>query len=124
MRPSALALLSSCLVGLSGCYGPPAPDAVLCRDVITRLCLGPVCATAQTALTVPADGCEAELLTRTGCGNDEFAFTTPDRARVLECRKPLVRVSTSTYVKAACQDVDEFFSTCPDMAAFLDGSRP
>lgn len=108
----------------AGCSGPPAPDAVLCRDVITRLCLGPVCTSAQAALQVPDAGCETELLARTGCGSDEFGFTTPDRARVLDCRKPLVRASTSTYVKAACPDVDEFFANCPDMATFLNGSKP
>jgi hypothetical protein len=120
-RTAFLLALSSLAVG---CHGPPAPDAVLCRDVITRLCLGPVCASAQAALQVPDAGCETELLARTGCGSDEFGFTTPDRARVLACREPLVRTSTSRYVKAACPDVDEFFATCPDMATFLNGSQP
>jgi len=76
------------LAGFAGCYGPPAPDAVVCRDLITRLCLGPVCTSAQAALDVPDAGCETELLARTGCGSDEF------------------------------------FSSCPDMATFLNGSKP
>jgi hypothetical protein len=120
-RSPALLALSALL---AGCVGPPAPDAALCRDVITRLCLGPVCPTTQSSLSLPADGCEATLLERTGCGSDEFAFTRPDRARVLECRRPLVRVSSSTFVKAPCPDVDAFFATCPDLTTFLSGSRP
>ncbi|MEW6432988.1 MAG: hypothetical protein AB1730_15905 [Myxococcota bacterium] len=125
MRPVLFAFLTSLAAGvLAGCSGPPAPDAVLCRDIITRLCLGPVCANTRLALNVPEDGCEVELLQRTGCGADEFGFTTPDRARALQCRRPLIRVSTSTSVKAPCPDVDEFFSTCPDMRDFLNGAKP
>ncbi|MEW5740525.1 MAG: hypothetical protein AB1938_16475 [Myxococcota bacterium] len=108
----------------AGCYGPPAPDVALCRDIITRLCLGPVCASTKSALNVQDEGCETELLTRTGCNNEEFAFTSPDRPRVLQCRRPLVRISASTYVKAPCPDVDEMFATCPDMTKFLNGEAP
>jgi len=110
--------------GVAGCYGPPAPDDALCQDIITRLCLGPVCTSTKAELNVTDDNCETELLQRTGCGKDGFGFTSPDRSRVLQCRKPLVRVSASTYVKAPCPDVDEMFATCPDMTAFLNGSPP
>ncbi|GMU60499.1 MAG: hypothetical protein AMXMBFR34_22620 [Myxococcaceae bacterium] len=120
---AVLAGLASGLVA-AGCYGPPAPDVAICRDIITRLCIGPVCTSTQAALNVPEDGCETELLARTGCGSEEFAFTTPERPRVLQCRKPLIRVSASTYVKAPCPDVDEMFATCPDMTAFLNGVKP
>lgn len=118
-------LLLALVSGLAaGCTGPEAPDAVLCRDVVTRLCLGPVCASAASALSVTADDCEATLLSRTGCGVDSFSFSTPDRARFLECRRPLVRASDSTYVKAPCPDVDELFATCPDVTTFLKGGQP
>lgn len=124
-RSLVLALVSGLAVGLAaGCHGPDAPDAVLCRDVVTRLCLGPVCTAVASSLSVTADDCEATLLSRTGCGADSFAFTTPDRARFLECRRPLVRASDSTYVKAPCPDVDELFATCPDVTAFLKGGLP
>jgi hypothetical protein len=117
MRPVAFALL------LCACLGPPAPDVELCRDVISRLCLGPVCEAALSALTVEPATCEATLLARTGCSDDAFAFSVPTRNRVLECRIPLVRVSTARLVHPWCDDVAEALSTCPDLALFLKGVR-
>lgn len=108
-------------VSAFACAGPPAPDAALCRDVITRLCVAPVCGRAVTALSVGAEGCEATLLGRTGCDDDDFAFTTPTRARFVECREPLVSATTTTGVKAPCEDVDRFLSGCADVQAFLKG---
>ncbi len=93
----------------------------ICRDVITRLCLGPVCPSTATKLGVTDMACEATLLTRTGCDRTEFAFTAPDRPRVLDCRLPLVRESTSKLVKASCENVDESFRNCPDLISFLGG---
>jgi hypothetical protein len=123
LPPRLVALsLASCLS--SGCAGPPAPDVVLCRDIINRLCLGPVCASTKSALDVQDEGCETELRTRTGCDAEEFGFTSPDRLRVLECRRLLLRVSPSTQVKAPCPDVDELFATCPDLTKFLNGVPP
>lgn len=120
-RPVLFAFLLSLAGGVAiGCYGPPAPDDVLCRDIITRLCLGPVCSSTKSLLFVTDDNCELALVSRTSCDQLEFAFTTPDRTRVLQCRKPLIRVSSLTYVKTPCPDVDEFFQTCPDMVEFLN----
>lgn len=109
------------LLGLS-CVGPDAPDVEVCRDVITRLCLGPVCGVTSTKLNVNEAGCEATLQARTGCDRTEFAFATPARARVLECRLPLVRESTSRLVKASCENVEESFRICPDLVGFLGGT--
>lgn len=111
------------LVCVSSCVGPEAPDVALCRDVVTRLCLGPVCEAVTERLVVAPERCEPTLLERTGCGAESFAFTTPSRARVLECRVPLLRLGASLAVKPACQDVADVLSDCPDVARFL-GARP
>ncbi len=113
--------LPTALVLLCACQGPPAPDAALCRDVIQRLCLSPVCGVTQTQLQ-PGDSCDATLTARTGCGNDDFAFTTPTRDRFLECRLPLVRLSTSHLVPPGCDNVAEMFSSCPDVVRFFGGT--
>lgn len=110
------------LLTLSACAGPPASDAEVCRDVIHRLCLGPVCETAATKLQLADAGCEATLVSRTGCANDQFSFETPTRTRVLECRVPLVRESTSREVKASCDLVAESFNNCPELVRFLGGT--
>lgn len=111
------------LLFVSSCVGPEAPDVALCRDVVTRLCLGPVCEAVTERLGVSPERCEPTLLQRTGCGADSFAFTAPSRARVLECRVPLLRLGASQAVKPACQDVADFLADCPDVAAFF-GGRP
>jgi len=114
--PSLLVLLLA-----AGCVGPPAPDADLCRDLVTRLCLVPRCGQVDSQLAV-SDDCEATLLTRTGCGSDDFTFSEPSRTRVLECRMPLIRVSTSHAVSPGCDNVAEVFTNCPDLVRFLGGT--
>jgi hypothetical protein len=111
------------LLPFLACAGPPAPDVELCHDVITRLCLGPVCDVAKSALTVDETTCEETLTTRTGCGLDGFAFKVPSRERFLECRQPLVRTSTSRLTKPGCDEVGEALSTCPDLVLFLKGAK-
>lgn len=109
-------------VGFLSCVGPPAPDAELCRDVVTRLCLGPVCPVVTTKLAVTEGACEATLLSRTGCERDEFAFDEPSRARFVECRVPLARESTSRFVKASCEAATDALELCPDLVSFLRGA--
>ncbi|MBL8919529.1 MAG: hypothetical protein JNJ54_11750 [Myxococcaceae bacterium] len=111
-------LLLSCLA----CAGPDAPDVAVCRDLVTRLCLGPLCEPTTTKLGVEAMSCEATLLMRTGCGSDSFSFTTPTRAQVLDCRVPLLRQGASQKVKPACADVAEVFTDCPDLVRFFGGT--
>lgn len=110
------------LVSLLGCTGPEAPDAALCRDVVLRLCQGPVCEAATQKLALDGGACEATLLARTGCGSDTFAFTSPTRAQVLDCRVPLVRQGISQQVKSACADVAETLSDCPELVRFFGGT--
>ncbi len=94
----------------------------LCRDVIGRLCLPQYCPTAQSRLNLPEMGCEATLRARTGCDAEDFAFKTPDRNRVLDCRVPLVRESTNRGAKPSCDVVDETLRNCPDLVTFLGGA--
>lgn len=101
-----------------GCAGPEAPDGALCRDVVTRLCAPPLCTEALRSLSVEEKTCEATLLQRTGCDAAEFTFTQPSRARVVECRVPLLRQGASQRAKVSCADVAEVFTDCPDFEAF------
>jgi len=121
LHRSVRAAAFSCLFLLS-CVGPPAPDAELCRDVIARLCSQPQCVTATTRLNLPAEGCETELETRTGCGAADFAFTSPTRAEVLSCRLPLVRESDLRSAHPSCEFVDETIRNCPKLVVFLGGT--
>lgn len=105
----------------AGCVGPAASDAELCRDVITRLCHEPLCDEAQRSLSVDAGVCEEKLLAQTGCGADEFSFSTPSRQRVLECRTPMALESSSRSEKPTCGAVFEVLR-CLDLLAFLRGS--
>lgn len=108
---------------LLSCAGPEAPDVAVCRDIITRVCLGPICESVTTQLGVDATNCEATLLMKSGCGNESFAFTSPTRAQVLDCRVPLLRQGSSQKVKPSCADVAEVFTDCPDLVRFLGGAR-
>lgn len=121
------ALRSLCLVlacaPLLGCVGSPAPDAALCRDVIHRLCHAPRCAVVDAAFPYEAQ-CEESLQTRSGCAAEDFSFTTPSRARVLECRLPLVRVGTGVEQKPSCDDVAETIERCDDLVLFLNEGAP
>ena len=105
---------------LVSCVGPAASDAELCRDVITRVCLTPVCEVASTRLGVDGGSCQGTLARRTGCGADDFAFSTPSRERVLDCRTPLVQASAKRDAKPSCDDVSDFLR-CADVAEFLGG---
>ena len=123
LHRSVRAAAFSCLF-LLPCVGPPAPDAELCRDVIARLCAQPACTTAITRLNLPAENCETELETRTGCGATDFAFTSSNmtRAEVLTCRLPLVRESNERSAHPSCEFVDETIRNCPNLVVFLGGT--
>ncbi len=105
---------------LCGCSGPPAPDAALCEDVITRLCLARSCPGLNEALA-PGEDCRASLLERSGCGGEAFTFGEPSRERILTCREPLVRRSTSPERAPTCEEVAEVQKDCPDVVQFLRG---
>jgi hypothetical protein len=112
------------LVGLvlTGCVGPLATDAELCRDVVGRLCHTPMCELASSRLVVDAGTCEEVLLARTGCGADGFAFSTPSRDRVLYCRGPLVEESDARLAAPSCENVADALG-CADLVSFLKGAR-
>ncbi|MCA2978548.1 MAG: hypothetical protein INH37_09715 [Myxococcaceae bacterium] len=119
MRKSLVVICGWCL---AGCVGPEAPDAAVCRDVVTRLCRGPVCAPVTERLGVDAAGCEAALLARTGCASDAFGFSTPSRVQFLDCRVPLLRQGAAQAIRPACSDVEEFFVDCPEVVRFFGGA--
>ncbi|HVG62094.1 MAG TPA: hypothetical protein VNA24_26255 [Hyalangium sp.] len=106
------------------CYGPPAPDAALCQDVISRVCLARTCPGVNEQLALGNNECNATLRQRTGCGEEDFTFTEPTRERVLRCRLPLIRQGTDPGKAAACEDVDEVLEDCPDLMNFLGGRQP
>jgi hypothetical protein len=116
LRRAALPLLL-----LSACFGPAAPDADLCVDLLTRLCLSPICPDAARVLAVEASTCVQTLSTRTGCSQASFTFNTPSRQRVLDCRVPLVKTSTLRTANPACEDVSTMLNDCPDLVSFLNG---
>jgi len=107
---------------LAGCSGPPAPDAAICQDVIHRLCLAPRCSAVESALNVSED-CEATLLSRTGCGAEDFAFTQPSREAFVSCRVPLLRKGNSPEQHPDCADVEEVLDHCDAVVAFLKGAQ-
>ncbi len=107
---------------LGACVGPAAPDAAVCRDVVVRLCLNPVCGLVTSQLNVGAD-CAASLTQRLGCDAEDFAFTVPTRDRWLECRIPLVRDGASQLTHPACENVAEVLASCPDIERALKGAR-
>ena len=112
------------LAAMFACSGPPAPDAALCQDVISRVCLARTCTGVNEELDLGNNDCQSMLRQRTGCGEDEFAFSQPTRERVLRCRLPLVRQSTDPGKAPACDDVDEVLEDCPDLMDFLGGPQP
>ncbi len=112
------------LAWVFACSGPAAPDAALCQDVITRMCLARTCPDVSDQLALGTNDCEATLLERTGCGADDFAFSEPTRERILSCRLPLVRQSTDPNRAPACEDVAEVVQSCPDVINFLGGRQP
>lgn len=108
---------------LTACSGPEAPDAAVCRDVVTRLCQTSACPGVAEQLP-PGLDCEATLLARTGCGAEEFTFSSPTRERVLDCREPLIRVGTTTERPPSCEDTFQFVVDCPDVMTFFRGEEP
>jgi hypothetical protein len=117
MRPALAAV-----VLFAGCAGPPASDAALCRDVIHRLCLTPVC-DSVTAKLKPTGDCETTLTARTPCGDESFMLTgTLDRATFLDCRLPLIRTGDGIDQPPDCLNVDEMFTACPAIIQLLGGT--
>jgi hypothetical protein len=118
MRPALAAV-----VLLAGCAsGPAASDAALCRDVIHRLCITPVCASVTMKLA-PTGDCETTLTARTPCGSESFMFSgTLDRATFLDCRLPLLRNGDNVNQPPDCLDVDEMFTNCPAVVQLLGGT--
>ncbi len=103
---------------LSACSGPDAPDAAVCQDVITRLCQTASCPGVGEQLA-PGLDCEFSLQERSGCGAEDFAFTSPSRERVLDCRELLLSNGTSTENPPACQDTLRFLLECQDVAGIF-----
>jgi len=120
MRLLALAPLAWVLA----CSGPEAPDAALCQDVITRMCLARTCTGVNEQLSLGTGDCQATLLEHTGCGAEDYAFSEPSRSRILSCRLPLVRQSLDPGRAPACEDVAQVLQSCPDVINFLGGRQP
>lgn len=109
------------LLLLASCAGQPAPDSELCRDLAERVCSMPPCGSATLQLNLPTDDCVNTVVVRAGCADPAFAFTTPSRERILDCRLPLVRESDARGAHPRCEYVDEALRNCPDLATFLRG---
>ena len=116
LRPRSWLLL----LLVPACVGAPAPDAPLCRDLITRLCTSPRCPGVDAQFSV-TDSCEDTLLTRSGCVDDGFAFSMPTRAQWLECRAIVVRSGIGADVKPRCEDVSQMLGQCPEVVTLLKG---
>lgn len=111
-------------VCLTACSGPDAPDAAVCRDVVVRLCQTAACPGVSAQL-LPGAACEPTLLQRTGCEDDAFAFASPSRERLLDCREALLGRGLSTSAPPACADATRFLTECPDVAGFFrEGRQP
>lgn len=121
MRPPHVFWPLLCLVA---CSGPDAPDAAVCRDVITRLCQAATC--PGVAERLPSDeACEPALLARTGCGAEDFAFSVPSRQEVLDCREPLLEESPTSDIPPTCEDATRLLRECPAVADFfIGGGQP
>jgi hypothetical protein len=109
------------LAWLLACSGPPAPDAALCQDVVTRLCQARSCAGVSEQLALGNNDCQPLLLQRTGCGDDAFTFTEPSRERFISCRQPLVKRGTDPGKAPTCEEVATVAKDCPDVIDFLGG---
>ncbi|HLL06507.1 MAG TPA: hypothetical protein VK539_38405 [Myxococcaceae bacterium] len=114
-------LVLGMLACLFACSGPPAPDAALCQDVVTRLCQARTCAGLNEQLSLGTQECQATLLQRTSCAEEEFAFSEPSRERFLSCRQPLVKRSTDPGKAPTCEEVAAVVRDCPDVIDFLGG---
>lgn len=123
MRARTLTVAGAAAVAMA-CSGPPAPDGAICRDVIHRLCLPTRCSIVTFRLGV-GDDCEGDLLTRTGCAAEGFAFPDPPgRERVLDCRVALLRSGVDPEQHPDCVDVGDMLELCPDVTLFLSGAPP
>jgi hypothetical protein len=109
------------LACLFACSGPPAPDADLCQDVVTRLCQARSCAGVNEQLALGTQDCQGTLLQRTGCGAEDFTFSEPSRERFISCRQPLVKRSTDLGKAPTCEEVSTVVRDCPDVIDFLGG---
>ena len=106
------------LVCLSACSGPAAPDVAVCQDVVTRLCQTATCPGVGPQLA-PGLDCQFSLQERTGCGAEDFTFTTPSRERFLDCRELLLSNGTSLEQPPSCGDTLRFLNECQDVAGFF-----
>ena len=107
---------------VAGCTGPPAPDVAVCRDYIHRVCIPPVCGDVTPLVPVGQD-CETTFLTNTGCANDTFKFTTPNRNDFINCRAGLLNAGDDPEQPPDCQDVTDSFDNCPAVVRFLQGLK-
>ncbi len=101
------------------CSGPEASDAAVCRDYVHRICKPDLC-DAVAPLVTSADTCETQMLNKSGCGDDNFKFTDPDRATFLSCRLPIVRAGDNVEQHPNCDDVAESFDHCPNVLAMFN----
>ena len=108
------------LLGHWACEGPNAPDVEVCRDAIHRLCIPDVCPSVVPLFTTD---CQTTLETRTGCASDSFVFTSPTRARFIDCRIALLRAGQNPEVHPSCDDVTDIWDRCPDVVRFYGGKR-
>lgn len=113
------------VVSLVACSGPEVSDAALCRDYVHRLCIPDICP-AVTPIFTPGTDCETDLLARSGCSSDAFAFTTPDRATFLNCRLPLLHAGDNVEQHPDCDDITDSFTNCPAVEQMFseDGGTP
>jgi hypothetical protein len=102
------------------CNGPDASDVAICRDYVHRVCEPDLC-DAVVPLVTSADTCETQMLKKSGCDNDNFAFTTnPTRADFLNCRLPIIRAGDNISQHPNCDDVSESFELCPQVVAMFN----
>jgi hypothetical protein len=101
------------------CNGPDASDVAVCRDYVHRICLPTLC-DAVVPLVTSADTCETQLLQKSGCDNDNFKFTDPDRADFLNCRLSVVRAGDNVSQHPNCDDVAESFDRCPNVVSMFN----
>lgn len=116
-----LFFVAAAVLFVAACQGPAADDAAICTDVVRRVCSEPLCETMQQRLDV-GRACVETLSLRAGCDTENFSFgeeNRPDRARVLECRLPLIRSGDAVGNAPACGDIDEMLDRCPDIERYL-----
>jgi hypothetical protein len=87
------------------------------------MCQARGCAGLNEQLALGDQDCQATLLQRTGCGEEEqeFTFSEPSRERFITCRQPLVKRSTDPGKAPTCEEVSTVVKDCPDVIEFLKG---